>query len=884
MTTTVPTRAAGPVRTALTDWTLHVRGSLGAVPEGVRPALRDGLPVQVPTTALAALVRAGLAGDVTVDATEEDVAWVAATPWELRTRVPRPARATRARLVLEGVDTVGRVVVDGAVRLEVSDMFRRHAVELDPAAGPDADHWDVRVELDPALPVAQAAEAVDPLPRADVYELPYNQVRKMACSFGWDWGPVTATAGLWRPVVLEAWGGPRLEEVRLAAGWDGAVGAGSLRLTAAVAVPDDALDPADADDVADPAGTTPAALVVRVDGVPVATLPVTRDARGGRVAVGEVVVPGVVPWQPVGLGEQVLHDVALELVTGTAAGTAGPLGLDATGPVVLDRTERRVGFRDVRVHREADDAGESFELHVNGRRVWVRGFNWIPPHVTPEVVPREHLRHLLTEAVAAGANLLRVWGGGVLESEDLYDLCDELGLLVWQDFPFACAAYPEDPVTWSQVAAEVRDAVVRLGHRASLALWCGGNENLWGHEDWGWKEALDGRAWGHGYYHRLLPELLAELDGSRPYVPGSPFSPGGESGDPHPNDPSRGTTHHWDTWNELDYTAFDTLTSRFAAEFGWQAPASWPVLVRALGGAPTGADDARLPRLQKAWRGMENLGRGVAAHLPEPTDGRSWFLATQLVQARAVRAAIGRFRSLHDTCSGAVWWQLDDDWPALSWSVLDVAGRRKLSWYAMREVLSPRAALPTAADDGAAITLVNDTDEAWRAALVVHAVALADGVLGRQEREVVVPAQGHAVVRWDGDLPAGADAVVVDADGRRAARWLRPDLELGTPSAAVTVRVAERSAGGAGENRDSGPAATVVLEVTADAVVRDLVLLAETHPRLPDVVVDEQLLTLLPGETARLTVRAARAAELTDAEWAGMLAHAGPLEASVHQA
>lgn len=865
MTTTVPTRAAGPVRTALTDWTLHVRGPLTGVPEDVRPALRDGLAVQVPTTALAALVRAGLAGDVTVDAREEDVAWAAATPWELRTRVPRPRDADRARLVLEGVDTIGRVVVDGAVRLEVSDMHRRHTLDLDPAdAGPDPEHWDVRVELDPALPVAQAAEALNPLPRADVYELPYNQVRKMACSFGWDWGPVTVTAGLWRPVVLETWSGPRLEEVRLTAGWDAAGSRGTLRVTAQVSGAASA----------DPATGGSPCLVVRVAGDPVAALPVTVDEEGRGAVVGEVAVPGVARWQPVGLGEQPLHDVTLELLTEETAEDAAGL---TTGPAVLDRTTRRVGFRDVRLHREADAAGESFELHVNGRRVWVRGFNWIPPHVTPEVVTRDHLRHLLTEAVAAGANLLRVWGGGVLESEDLYDLCDELGLLVWQDFPFACAAYPEDPATWAQVAAEVRDAVVRLGHRASLVLWCGCNENLWGHEDWGWKDALDGRAWGHGYYHRLLPELLAELDGSRPYVPGSPFSPGGESGDPHPNDPRRGTTHHWDTWNELDYTAFEEQTSRFAAEFGWQAPASWPVLARALGGAPTGADDARLPRLQKAWRGMENLARGVAAHLAPPTDGRSWFLATQLVQARAVRASIGRFRSLHETCSGAVWWQLDDDWPALSWSVLDVAGRRKLSWYAMREVLSARAVLPTAPDDAAALTLVNDTDGAWEVPVAVVAVSLADGALGRQGRDVVVPAHGHAVVRWDGDLPARADAVVVDADGRRAVRWLRPDPELGTPSAAVRVRVAEW------EDPATDRLGTVVLEVTADAVVRDLVLLAETDPRLPDVVVEEQLLTLLPGETARLTVRGARVAHVTDAQWAGLLAAAGPVEASVHQ-
>lgn len=875
MTTTAPTRPAGPVRTALTDWTLHVRGPVDPVPEAVRPALRDGLPVQAPTTALAALVRAGLAGDVTVDAHEEDVAWVAATPWELRTRVPRPRGVARARLVLEGVDTVGRVVVDGVVRLEVRDMFRRHGVDLD--VDGSTDDWDVRVELDPALPVAQAAEASNPLPRADIYELPYNQVRKMACSFGWDWGPVTITAGLWRPVVLETWSAARLEEVRVRPGWDAAAGAGSVRVDAEVV------------GVAEQSERLLGGrLVVRVDGAAVGDLPVRLGAGGRPVVVGEVAVPDVTPWQPVGRGAQPLHEVALELVV---------------EDVVLDRVTRRLGFRDVRVHRAPDADGESFELHVNGRRVWVRGFNWIPPHVTPEVVTRDHLRHLLDEAVAAGANLLRVWGGGVLESEDLYDLCDERGLLVWQDFPFACAAYPEDPGTWAEVTAEVHDAVRRLGHRTSLALWCGCNENLWGHEDWGWKDQLGDRPWGAGYYHRLLPGLLAELDGTRPYVPGSPFSPAGPDGTVHPNDPTRGTTHHWDTWNEQDYTAFEEKTSRFAAEFGWQAPASWPVLSRALGGEPTGADDDRLPRLQKAYRGMESLARGVAAHLPAPTDGRSWFLTTQLVQARAVRASIGRFRSLHDTCSGAVWWQLDDDWPALSWSVLDVAGRRKLSWYAMREVLAARTVLPTAADDPAGLTLVNDVPEDWATTAVVTTVSLARGVLERTVQDVRVPADGHLVVRPGGDVGAGggaadglgatdrldatgglhatdglaatvgADAVVVDVDGRRAVRWLRPDAELGTPTARVSLRV--RRAGGSDGERSA------VLEVRAGDVVRDLVVLAETDPRLADVVVDEQLLTLLPGETVRITVRAARVDEPTDAEWAALVRAGGPVEVRI---
>ncbi|MCL3862333.1 hypothetical protein [Actinotalea sp. K2] len=852
MTTTAPRPSdvvVGPQLTTVADWTLRVRGPLDTVPESLRPRLARGLAVTTPVTALGALVAAGLVPDVTVDAREAEVQWVAATAWELRTTVARPTTGAAARLVLHGVDTVGRVVVDGVVRAEVENMFVRHEVELDLVAPVAADHngepaWDVRVELDPVLPVATAAEAENPLPRPLMYVLPYNQVRKMACSFGWDWGPVTMAAGLWRPVDLEVWDGPRWQDVLLSTGWTGTHGTLTLSATAT--------DGASTAQVrVRAAGETAAGRVV-------GTLPVVDSA-----VAGEVPVPDVLPWHPVGSGDQPLYDVTVEL-------------LGETGEV-LDRQERRTGFRTVTLRQDSDAQGRSFEIHVNGRRIWARGYNWIPPHVLPEVVTKDWIRHLVGEAVDSGANILRVWGGGVVESPDFYDVCDELGVMVWQDFQFACAPYPEDEVTRAHVADEVREAVRSVGHRVSLVLWCGCNENLWGYVDWGWQEILADRPWGDVYYYDVIPGILGELDPARPYIPGSPFSP-----DPtlHPNDPTQGTTHHWDTWNALDYTAFDGKTTRFAAEFGWQGPASWPVLVRGLGGEPTGLHDPKLLRLQKAERGTESLVRGIEAHVPDVTDGRSWFLAAQLVQARAVRASIGRFRSLHDACSGAIWWQLDDDWPALSWSVLDVAGRRKLSWYAMREVLSPRAVLPTAPDEAAALTLVNDTDEAWETIVLVTAVSLTTGALGRREGAVVVPAQGHAVVRYDDALPEGTDAVVVDAGGLRSARWLRPDLDLGAPSATATLRVRSRTAS---TGTVSGEPGTVELEVRAGTVVRDLVLLAETDPRLADVVVDAQLITLLPDETVTFTVRGQQVTEIPDADWAGLLALAGPLEVSVQQ-
>jgi len=805
-------------RSTLRTWRLRLGGQRSEVPDAALPLLSEGIDVEVPESVLGALVRLELVPDVTVDGHEEHVAWPAESSWVYETTVGKTGSGGNVRLVLEGVDTLGTVRVDGQAVLLTDDMFHRWVVDLGVDDGPGA--WHVEVDLEPALPVARAAEAVRPLPRADVYDLPFNQVRKMACSFGWDWGPTTLTSGLWRRTVVERLGDGHIERALLSGHWEeGAVLGMSVTTGGTVA--------AVRLRICDAAGfTVLQRVLMATDGAVSATIPVP-DAR---------------PWNVVGRGDQPLYHVDIE-------------ALDGAG-FVLDTERRRIGFRDARLRQRPDGGGHSFEFVVNGDRIWVRGFNWIPAHVLPEAVGRSHVRELVKEAVAAGANLLRVWGGGVVESDDFYDVCDELGVLVWQDFSFACAAYPEGEGQSKRVRREVEDAVLRIGYRTSLALWCGNNENLWGHEDWGWIDALGDEPWGAGLYFDLIPGVLADLDPGRQYVPGSPFSPDPQA---HPNDPTQGTTHHWDTWNELDYTAFEEKRSRFASEFGWQAPASWPTLTRALGGPPTGGNDERLQRLQKASQGMEKLERGVKEHLAHlPSDGRGWYLATQLVQARALRTSISQFRSQHESCSGALWWQLDDCWPALSWSVLDVRGHRKLAWWAAGEVMSARAVLPLADGVPNGLTLVNDLPEAWAASGVLRVLTATGQTLHAQSIDVQVPGDRYVVVR-PRVLPAQAAMVVVDLEGRRAVRWLRHDAELPiSPSQIILRRAVVR-------------AEVVVLDVEAVDLVRDLVLLTETHPDLEDARVDRQLTLVLPGEKVRLTVSGPGVDGVTIEEWAELL-------------
>ncbi|MFD0471909.1 hypothetical protein ACFQ0B_29060 [Nonomuraea thailandensis] len=422
-------------------------------------------------------------------------------------------------------------------------------------------------------------------------------------------------------------------------------------------------------------------------------------------------------------------------------------------------------------------------------------------------------------------NLLRVWGGGLYESDDFYRLADELGLLVWQDFPFACAAYPEEEPLRSEVEAEARQNVARLAAHPSLVLWCGNNENLEGHADWGWREKLEGRSWGAGYYHDLLPSIVAELDPGRPYWPGSPYS--GAPGLP-PNDPARGTIHIWDVWNREDYRRYAAYRPRFVAEFGFQGPPAHATLRRASSDEPLTPDSAH----QKAIDGQAKLLRGLGDHLPRPQTFDDWHYLTQLNQARAMAFGIERFRALMPHCMGTIVWQLNDCWPVTSWSAVDGDGRRKPLWYALRRAYADR--LITVQDGEAA--LVNDAGEPWSGELRLERRGLDGRPLAKEV--VAVHAAPRSVLRVA--LPPSVAApddparelLTVRLGEAGTVRCYAEDPAVAYPPAAYDAHV-ERSPDG------------YRVTVTASSVLRELALFPDRLD--PAASVDDQLVTLLPG-------------------------------------
>lgn len=793
----------------MTRQSLHEGWVLRAVPgPQVPPEIADRVvPATVPGCVHTDLLAAGLIPDPFIDDNENRLTWIGRTDWVYESTCTwQPGDDDRVDLVCAGLDTVATVTLNGVEVGRTENQHRGYRFDVTSLLRPGSNTLAVRFDSPYRYAEAHRDRLGD---RPNAYPEPFQFIRKTACNFGWDWGPTVVTAGIWQRIGLHAWSDARLADVRPLVTVSGGTGRVQLHV--------------EVERVAEEALTLHATVAGEVVEV---TVP-----AGERTAVAALTVADPELWWPVGYGEQPLYDLTVTL---RAAGDGR----------ALDGWSRRIGFRSVRLDTAPDAHGSAFTLHVNDVPVFVRGVNWIPDDAFPNRVTRQRLAERFAQAVGANVNLLRVWGGGRYESADFYELADELGLLVQQDFLFACAAYPEEEPFRTEVEAEAREQVSRLAAHPSLVLWTGNNENIWGWYDWEWQEPLAGRTWGRGYYLGLLPAVVAELDPTRPYWPGSPWSGSEEI---HPNDPAHGTMHIWDVWNTDDYTKYREYVPRFVAEFGYQAPPAYATLRRALSDEPLAHDSPGMAHHQKAADGDRKLQRGLDAHLPAPADFDDWHYLTQLNQARAIQLGVEHFRSHRPVCAGTIVWQLNDCWPVTSWSAVDGDGRRKPLWYALRRAYADRLLTVQPRDGGPALVAVNETGEPWRVPATVTRLTLAGEPRAKTSVDLDVPAYSSVVAV----LPAGLarpdearrELLVAEAGdtAERALWFFAEDREIQWPAAELDATV---------EPADGGQR----VRVTARTVLRDLTLYPDRLD--PSARVDQALVTLLPGESATLTVHA----------------------------
>jgi beta-mannosidase len=744
-------------------------------------------PAKVPGCVHTDLLAAGLIEDPYRDDNESRLGWIGRTDWCYRaTFAWQPQSGHRTDLVCEGLDTVAAIAINGTEVGRTANMHRRYRFDVTAALVVGQNTLEVRF----TAPYDYAEALRSKLgARPGSSPEPYQFIRKMACNFGWDWGPTLVTAGIWRPVGLHTWAGTRLAEVRPEVTVRGRTGHVEI--------------PVRVQRHGEPGAVTVTASV----GDTTARVVLPPDEDEHRLVLD---IPDVRLWWPRGYGRQPLYRLTV---------TAGD-----------DTWSGDIGFRTVELDTDA------FRLVVNGRPVFIKGFNWIPGDCFPARVTPDKLADRFADVIEAGANALRVWGGGVYESDDFYRLADRLGVVVWQDFLFACAAYPEEEPLRGEVEAEARDNVTRLMIHPSLVLWCGNNENVEGYQHWNWRAELGDRSWGSGYYFDLLPDIVAKLDPTRPYWPGSPYS-GAPAADVR--DQSRGTIHIWTVWNTRDYTHYGDYTPRFVTEFGFQGPPTYATLRASVSDEPLAPDSPGLGHHQKARDGNTKLIAGLGEHLPRPDGFDDWHYYTQLNQARAVVFGVERFRALAPYCMGTVVWQLNDCWPVTSWAAIDGGGRRKPLWFALRRAFAPRLLT----FQGDAVAVINDTDEEWASALMLARLAITGEPLATDEYAVRIPPRQVSIVALAGRLSTPGDAsrelLKAQIGHHTAIRTCAEDPAMGYPPAEFGAHVQPTPTGTA-------------LNITAGTILRELALFPDRLD--PNALVDDQLTTVLPGQTVTLHV------------------------------
>jgi len=679
-------------------------GSSGPACATAKPFVSSFIKAHVPGCVHLDLLRVGLIPDPFYRMNEHEVQWVHEQNWLYRKRFDLGTdllSRERVELVFEGLDTFAQISLNGHHLGSTDNMFvpwRFDAKEL-------LREGENELEIRFRFPTKESRKLREKYGELRGPFDPYCvHTRKAHYSYGWDWAPRLPTCGIWKNVYLEAWDSARLSGL----GYETILDDQSARLKVNLEI--------------DSTSTLDLRVRASLSGRGAATEErLQLEVSQGHSEVGfEIDIENPSLWWPNGMGEAALYTLHVLL--------------EHDGRC-LDELTANIGLRTVRLIERDEKGNPCFVFEVNGRKVFCKGANWVPADsFLPRITPDKH-DTLVGMARHANMNMLRVWGGGIYEGEAFYDACDRHGIMVWQDFMFSCGEYPEADDFIQSVEREAELAVSRLRRHPSVVLWCGNNECLWNVCG---PKAEGASGAGKRIYYEVLPRVCSRLDGTRPYWPGSPASTRDTLEDPDRRD--MGDQHLWSVWSGWqDYSAYERFHGTFLSEFGMEAPPGMRTIA-----AFTQASDRRpqslvIERHNKQLEGPERIYRFLAGHFPVPSDLADFVYLAQLNQAEGLKRGVEHWRTNMYRTAGALFWQFNDCWPVVSWSVIDYYLRPKAAYYYARRFFAPVLLSLKTAGDAVSVWTVSDRPHPFKAYLETRHISLRGEEISARSQEIEVP-------------------------------------------------------------------------------------------------------------------------------------------------
>lgn len=677
----------------------------------------------VPGTVHTDLISIGKIEDPYYRLNEHNSQWIDKEVWEYKTSFNlSEADFSKQNIELEflGLDTYSKIYLNNSLILQTDNMFRNYTAAVKPLLNVGENKLLVRFDS----PIKRGIEKYDaagfniPVSGNDLAEIGKVEdgkrvsvfTRKAGYHFGWDWGPRLVTSGIWRPVNLRSWNSHRIEDLYIK---QNSINE-NASLTALLEV---TVNRANED----------AEIEIIVNNVPVKTIS-TKLVEGKNELEISFEIENPELWWPNGMGEQVLYDVEVLVSAGT----------------YMDSKSHKIGLRTIELVTDADSIGASFYFKVNGHPVFMKGANYIPQDVFLTKAKSENYKHILTSAKDANMNMLRVWGGGIYENDEFYQLCDEMGLLVWQDFMFACAMFPGDSLFLENVRQEAIDNVKRLRNHTSIALWCGNNEILSAWENWGWKknvikeqsQEVADTIWKayDDIFHKVLPEVVNEYDNARFYWPSSPGSEFGKK-ESH----EKGDAHYWMVWwGKQPFDDYNIAIPRFMSEYGFQSFPEFSSVEKYTIPEDHDVYSDVMKSHQRSSIGNVTIEEYMLRDYKEPKDFESFLYVSQLLQAHGIKIGIEAHRRNRDRCMGSLYWQINDCWPVASWSSIDYYGKWKALHYSAKKSFRNFLISHENNENGINVFVISDSLKSIDAKLIIRLLDFEGNEISQWENQITV--------------------------------------------------------------------------------------------------------------------------------------------------